>query len=161
MESAPEYAGVRIRFLAVVADLAILAVPFLAVTRIVKGTWIMSSGDHDWVSGWFVTDPLCLSFLAVMFLYFVLFEGLWGATLGKRVVGLRVVGVHGPAGLRRSLVRNVLRVVDNLPALGIVAVVLISRSEERARFGDRVAGTRVLRTRGGAAGSKQCSSTGG
>jgi len=34
--------------------------------------------------------------------------------------------------------------VDSLPALNILGVVLIATSPERARFGDRVAGTRVI-----------------
>jgi uncharacterized RDD family membrane protein YckC len=37
--------------------------------------------------------------------------------------------------------------VGELPAFHIVGIVLILRSPERARFGDRVAGTRVVRSR--------------
>lgn len=150
MRSEPEYAGVWIRFAAIVADLVLLCAVFFPATRVVKGTWLMSAGDHRWTRGLFITDPLCLAFLAVMFLYFVLTEAWSGGTVGKRLLGLRVASVTGSVGLRRSLIRNVLRVVDSLPTLGIVALILISTSQERARFGDRVAGTRVLRTRGGA-----------
>lgn len=126
-----------------------MSAAFFPVTRIAKGTWIMQAAEHRWVSGWFVTDPLCLVFLAIIFLYFVLFEGLLGSTPGKRVLGLRVISVDGsPAGLMKALVRNVLRVVDSLPALGLVAAVLITSSPEKARFGDRVAETRVVHIRG-------------
>ncbi len=145
------YAGAASRFAAIVLDLVLLSAVFFAVTRVVKGTWVMSPADHRWARGWFVTDPLCLVFLAVMFLYFVLFEGLLGATPGKRAVGLRVVGANGkPPGLDRSVVRNVLRVVDGLPALGILAAVLIVASQDRTRFGDRVAKTWVVHARPGA-----------
>ncbi len=150
MKAEPEYAGVWPRFMAVIVDLVLLSALFFVTTRIVRGTWLMSAGQHEWADGWFVTDPLCLTFLAVMFLYFVLLEAWFGATLGKRMIGLRVTGVMGRVSLRSSLVRNLLRVVDNLPVLGVVALVLISTSNECARFGDRVAGTRVLHTRGGA-----------
>ena len=146
-ESGPEYAGVSIRFSALVLDVILLSAVFFPVTRLAKGTWVMTAADHQWARGWFVTDPLCLVFLLVMFLYFVLFEGLSGATPGKRLLGLRVVGVDGsPVGLTRALLRNVLRVVDGLPTLGLVAAVLIATSDERARFGDRLAETRVVRT---------------
>jgi uncharacterized RDD family membrane protein YckC len=146
VKSEQKYAGVRVRFLALVLDLVLLSALFFPVTRVVKGTWVMSAEDHDWAYGWFVTDPLCLFFLAVMFLYFVLSEGLAGATIGKRIVGLRIVRADGDsASLVSALVRNLLRAVDSLPVLGILAVVLISTSPERARFGDRVAGTRVVR----------------
>ena len=119
---------------------------FFPVTRIVKGTWVMSASDHGWVRGWFVSDPLCLSFLVVMFLYFVLLEGLGGATVGKRLMGLRVVDVDGArTGLVRSVMRNVLRVIDSLPTMGLVGAVLIATRPDKARVGDLVAGTRVLR----------------
>jgi hypothetical protein len=71
---------------------------FFPITRLVKGVWLMSARDHNWVRGWFIFDPLCLVFLVIMALYFVLLEGLAGATLGKWLLGLRVVQVGGAAG---------------------------------------------------------------
>ena len=145
MTSGPDYAGVLIRLSAMVLDVVLLSAVFFPVTRIARGTWIMSAADHRWVRGWLVSDPLCLLFLVAMFLYFVLLEGFWGATLGKRLLGLRVVRADGTAvGLGAALIRNVLRVVDGLPTLGILAAVLIASSQERTRFGDRVADTRVV-----------------
>ncbi len=141
------YAGLWSRFLALLADTLLFCAVFFPTTRVVKGVWLMTPRDHLWVSGWFITDPLCLVFLAVMFLYFVLLEGWRGATLGKSLLGLRVVreGGGGAPGLSKSLARNALRLIDGLPALNILGVVLILRSPEGARFGDRVAGTRVVR----------------
>ncbi len=106
----------------------------------------MSRSEHEWTHGWWmVTDPLCVIFLVVMVLYFVLAEGMFGATIGKRVLGLRVVGLDGRRpGLPAALVRNLLRFVDALPALNILGVILILTSAERARFGDRAARTRVI-----------------
>ena len=142
------YAGLKIRFAALVVDFVILCLVFFPVTRIVKGVWIMSATDHLWGYGWIVTDPLCLIFLVVIVVYFVLLEGLFGGTIGKKLLHLRVVGVDGNTpGLGRALVRNLLRVVDALPALNILGVVLILKSPERARFGDRIAGTRVVNRR--------------
>ena len=147
--SAPKYkgnfAGLWNRFLALVFDLVILSLIFFPVTKLVKGVWLMSSGEHAWSYGWFITDPLCLTFLAAMFFYFVLLEGLLGATIGKMILGLQVVSTdRGPCGLKRSFIRNILRIVDALPALNILGVVLIAASPEKARFGDRIAGTRVI-----------------
>lgn len=142
------YAGVPIRYLAILLDLLVLSAVFFPVTRLVKGTWMMSASDHRWVHGWFVTDPLCLAFLAVMFIYFVLFEAFSGATPGKMAAGLRIVRpAGGRPGLTRSFVRNVLRLVDGLPALGILGAVLIATSRERTRLGDRLARTRVVLNR--------------
>ena len=146
IEADSTYAGVWSRFAALVADIVLMSCVFFPVTRIVKGTWVMSASDHGWVRGWFVSDPLCLLFLVAMFLYFVILEGLGGATVGKRLVGLGVVDVNGGrAGLIRSVIRNVLRVIDSLPTMGLVGAVLIATRADRARVGDLVAGTRVMR----------------
>lgn len=142
------YAGVRTRFAALAVDFILLSAVFFPVTRIVKGTWLMTASDHRWVSGWFVTDPLCLIYLFVIFAYFVLMEALAGDTVGKRLLGLRIIGVDSErVGLGKAFVRNVLRVVDSLPVLSILGIVLVTGSAEKARFGDRVAGTRVIRIR--------------
>ena len=76
------------------------------------------------------------------FIYFGLSELLSrGQTLGKRLSGIRVVRIDGfalePAGI---LVRNIFRVIDNLPPLWIVPLV----SKKSQRFGDMVAGTVVV-----------------
>jgi len=141
----PTYAGIWRRFWALVIDGLLFCAIFFPITRVVKGIWLMSAADHRWANGLFITDPLCLIFLALMVLYFVLLEGLVGTTLGKWALGLRVVRTDGgKPGPARSAARNLLRLVDGLPAFNIVGIVLILRSPEKARFGDRVAGTRVV-----------------
>ena len=148
MQNQIRFAGLLPRALALLVDLLVFCAVFFPVTRLLKGVWLMSATDHRWNQDLFVTDPLCLGFLLVMFLYFVLLEGLAGATLGKMVLGIRVERMGGGRpGFTKGLVRNLLRVVDSLPALGILGIILIATSPERARFGDRVAGTRVVRSR--------------
>ena len=143
-----KYAGLGLRILALGLDFLLLAIIFFPTTRLVKGVWLLSGSDHLWSYGWLITDPLCLVFLGAIILYFVLLEGLWGATLGKRILGLRVVGLAGKRpGLGRALARNLLRAVDALPAFSILGMVLIATSAEKARLGDRVAGTRVIKVR--------------
>jgi uncharacterized RDD family membrane protein YckC len=83
-----------------------------------------------------------------MVLYFVFLEGLTGATFGKWIAGIRVERMGGgKPGLVRGLWRNVMRIADGLPAFNILGIVLILTSEEKARFGDRVADTRVVKMR--------------
>lgn len=144
--SQPQYAGLGRRFVALVIDFLLLSMIFFPITRIFKGVWIMSTEDHLWEYGWFITDPLCISFLVIIVLYFVLAEGIFGATFGKRFSGLKVIQLNGGnPGVLRALIRNLLRAVDALPAFSILGAALILTSPERARFGDRVAGTRVIR----------------
>jgi uncharacterized RDD family membrane protein YckC len=140
------YAGLWIRGAALLLDWLVFCAVFFPITRVVKGVWLMGPSDHRWVSGSFVSDPLCLSFLLVIIAYFILLEGFFGATIGKCIVRIRVVGMDGERiTMARSAARNALRVVDSLPALNVVGIVLILTSPEKARFGDRVARTRVIR----------------
>ena len=146
MEKRSRYAGLVVRFLAIVVDFILFIAAFFPITRLVKGVWLMSISDHRWTSGWVAFDPICLTFLVVIIAYYVLLEAYAGATVGKWVMGIRVVDLDGnKPGLVTSLLRNVLRLVDSLPTLNILGVILILQSEQNARFGDRVAGTRVVR----------------
>ncbi len=147
MENKIRYAGLWPRFLALLVDFLLFCAVFFPVTRLVKGVWLMAPNDHNWVRGWFISDPICLIFLVIMALYMVLLESR-GMTLGKWLLGLRVAGTDGGRpGLWKSVLRNVLRFVDSLPTLNILGSILILRSAEHARFGDRIAGTRVIRVR--------------
>lgn len=86
-----------------------------------------------------------LATLLTQVAYATVLEAYWGQTVGKRLVGIVVVTPNLEAiGLRRSFVRNTLRLVDGVPAylIGVVSVVL---SPQRQRLGDRLAGTIVLR----------------
>lgn len=72
-------------------------------------------------------------------------EAYWGRTLGKRLVGIVVVTpgleVIGPG---RSLLRNLVRLVDSFPVY-FIGLISIGLSGRRQRVGDRLAGTVVLR----------------
>jgi len=144
--SNPPYAGLGRRFLALSIDGLLLSAVFFPITKIVKGVWIMSPAEHLWRVGWFVSDPLCMIFLMGIFLYFVILEGVFGRTVGKWILGLRVVSKdEGKPGLLRALLRNFLRLVDGLPVFSILGAVLIKVTAEKTRVGDLVAGTRVVK----------------
>jgi uncharacterized RDD family membrane protein YckC len=81
--------------------------------------------------------------------YFLIFETLFrGRTPGKRLTHLRVVSEDGRMlDWRQSLLRNLLRMVDSLPAGYLVGVVAMLISPRLQRLGDLVAGTIVIRER--------------
>lgn len=76
------------------------------------------------------------------FVYFTLLELLFrGQTFGKRIMGVRVVKTDGFALDAGSiLIRNLFRVLDNIPLMWIVPVL----SRRTQRTGDMVAGTVVI-----------------
>ena len=89
--------------------------------------------------------PLLLG-AVVTVLYYVVLEAKLGATLGKMAVGLRVLQEGGgPIEWKDAIVRNVLRIVDGLPAFYLLGVIVARASPRRQRIGDRVAGTIVVR----------------
>lgn len=72
-------------------------------------------------------------------------EAAFGRSLGKMLVGLRVISIDGSApSLSSLLIRNLLRVIDIGLLFLPLAVILFSRL--RQRTGDVAAGTLVVRT---------------
>ncbi len=56
---------------------------------------------------WGILDPICIVFLFMIFAYFILLEAYVGWTIGKKILGMRVVdGTGNKIGLSKSLVRN-------------------------------------------------------
>lgn len=82
------------------------------------------------------------------FAYWVVLQGKTGWTLGKRMVGIRLVRDDGstPAGVWRSLVRQLLWIVDSFPYLipYLTGFVTAKASSRNKRVGDMVAGTIVV-----------------
>jgi uncharacterized RDD family membrane protein YckC len=86
--------------------------------------------------------------MASFFAYNVICEAVWHATLGKRVLGLRVVAYGGgPAGLAAIVLRNLTKVASCLVwVVGVpLALATIATNPNHQRLGDRLAQTYVLR----------------
>jgi uncharacterized RDD family membrane protein YckC len=138
------YAGVGWRAVAAVIDAAVLFAVAYAVAQATGG--VTETGFE--IQG----GPAFLSFL-IWFVYYTATEALLGASLGKLLLGLRVVTVDGaPIGWPAAVVRNVLRAVDGF-LFYLVAALFAWGSPRRQRLGDRVAGTVVIRQRNAAAGA--------
>jgi uncharacterized RDD family membrane protein YckC len=78
--------------------------------------------------------------------YYVFFETvLHGRTPGKSAMSLRVVSEGGqPLGFGSSLLRNLLRAADFLPAGYAIGLVVMGRDPRFRRLGDLAAGTIVV-----------------
>ncbi|MGI8774110.1 MAG: RDD family protein [Actinomycetota bacterium] len=83
----------------------------------------------------------------VLFFYYVILETLWsGRSIGKRALGLRVIDASGGAvGIRASVVRNILRIIDVLPFVYLIGTIAVVTSKRNQRLGDMVGGTLVVR----------------
>src|SRR5579885_3015281 len=83
--------------------------------------------------------------LAVIFGYYIFFEGTWhGQTPGKKVARIRVIEQNGqPVSWPAVIIRNLVRAADTAVLLIGLLVVMIDRNERR--LGDLAAGTLVIR----------------
>ncbi|SEO64475.1 Uncharacterized membrane protein YckC, RDD family [Amphibacillus marinus] len=100
------------------------------------------------------TDQQLLWFLAIIVIfvfvlewsYFVVQEFFWnGKTIGKRIIGLRVIQDNGHRiTLLSSIIRNLLRIIDSLPTSYLLGLMLIFFQAKHQRLGDLAAGTIVV-----------------
>lgn len=133
-------AGLGSRFAATLLDLVIQVGVILALALVLG-----SVGN----GGYVIAIYLVLVFL-VFFAYDIVFET-WnsGRTIGKMAAGTRVVRTGGqPEGFGASAVRNLIRIIDFLPAFYLVGMVAILVAPRNQRLGDLAAGTYVIRERG-------------
>jgi uncharacterized RDD family membrane protein YckC len=90
-----------------------------------------------------------LLWFVLAFGYWIVCERVWGMTIGKRIFSIRVVGDDGGnPGLGSCVGRNLLRVVDGFPYVlpYLVGFVVAKTNGDRRRIGDKLAGTRVVRS---------------
>jgi uncharacterized RDD family membrane protein YckC len=142
IELAYDVAGIGSRFLAAIVDsLLIIVGQALLLYLLGLATAAMSVGESVVIG-----LGAGLSFL-MLWGYYIIFELVWsGQSPGKRLVGLRVVREGGrPITFVSSAIRNVVRLVDFLPALYGIGVVVMFIDARARRLGDFAAGTLVVR----------------
>jgi uncharacterized RDD family membrane protein YckC len=131
-------AGLGIRFGARLLDVLIVGIPSAIVLGLIG------------VSGF--AGSIVISLL--WFGYFVYLESSQGATIGKKLLNLRVIGTDGAfPSMEVAAKRNIWMLFGVIPILGsllsliavIVIAVTISSAPDNRGYHDTFAGTRVLR----------------
>lgn len=138
----PRAATLGDRLIAVVFDSIMLLGAFVVIVIWTVKKWGVSEGDHIQLTAASLLVAGTLS-TVVLFLYLWLFEGCFGATLGKIIVGIRVAHTAARSGLVASAIRNALRMVDGI-GFYVVGAMVAGCSNRRQRVGDIFAGTIVL-----------------
>jgi len=144
-----QVAGIGSRFLATLVDTLIITL--LQVVTVVSFILILNALDASILrntSAWVIA-----LFGLVIFIfywgYYIFFEMLWnGQSPGKRWTGLRVIRSDGtPITLSESLIRNLVRTIDFLPATYGVGVITMFIDKQSRRLGDLAANTLVVHDR--------------
>ena len=145
-------AGIGSRFLAALIDSLIILVLQLVVNigvlLVARFLFGFSLSGSDTGLAWLLGIFGLVAF-AFLWGYYIFFEMLWnGQSPGKRRVGLRVMRMDGtPITLSESIIRNLVRLVDFLPAYYGVGVIAMFINSQSRRLGDLAAGTVVVHDR--------------
>lgn len=133
-------AGPISRMLAVLVDLAAIAVITGTLDKALSLAGVISPQLYSALK-------IVAAFVATLG-YPIASEWLWrGQTLGKRLLGLRVIDAEGRrVTLPQIIVRNLLRPVDMLPAFYLVGGVACWLGRHHQRLGDLAARTIVIRS---------------
>ncbi|TCC41212.1 CHAT domain-containing protein [Kribbella speibonae] len=141
----PVIAGMGDRLLARFVDLSLYLIPFVLLTP--SSTTETSSAEPDvayvlWLGGDYLAAAICE----------VVLTAIWGCTLGKRLVRLRVVRDDDgrPIGWREALLRWLIQFLGWGPCLFIGAAVIYAtpfwdKTGRNRGWHDRVAGTVVVK----------------
>src|SRR6267143_5268650 len=138
------------RVLALIADTIIISLldavlnGAFGITRVTSGvaTTVGSGGYSSFTTQTTVDWP----WLALLWVtYYAVLEGLFGATVGKGLAGLRITDMEGRRiGPQAAIVRNLARLLDVLPFIYLLGGILTLTTRQHQRLGDRLAGTIVV-----------------
>ncbi len=130
------------RFIAFALDLALLFGLFAIVDAWAFMRWSKFDTNELQLTAASLTIAITMN-AAILFLYGWLLEAACGATLGKVLVGIRVVRTTQRGALAACAVRNLLRIVDGL-GFYLVGTAVAACSDVRQRIGDICAHTAVI-----------------
>src|SRR5690625_3540660 len=137
-------AGLGSRAAAMIIDQVILT---LANTGLILLLILMTSSDiwqimeHGWmVAAWLI------ALFALNWGYFFVSEYFFnGKTIGKNIIGIRVIQENGHSiTVLSAIIRNLLRVIDVLPSGYFIGIILVFLHSKHKRLGDMAAGTVVV-----------------
>jgi uncharacterized RDD family membrane protein YckC len=129
---------------AALIDLALLVAVF-AILAATIGESTVEGGEVSFE----LNGPEAALYLALVLLYYFALESTIGQTVGKLLLGLRVVRTDGSRpSTGAAAVRTLLRVVDWLPFLYLVGfIAMLATGPRRQRLGDLAARTAVAQGR--------------
>ncbi len=138
------------RIVAGFIDLVVLTVLFVAMGLIFGGahsqtaTSLSNPSVHQTNHSVSLTGGSFVLFVILCLAYYFVLESRSGQTIGKRLMGVRVVDLDGGRPTTGAVFRRTLgRLVDVLPLLYQVGLIATGFGQRRQRIGDRLAHTTV------------------
>jgi uncharacterized RDD family membrane protein YckC len=138
--------------------LLIVMTPTLVTLLILKMPFSNAAGNQLWFNSLSLANLVTLvlvglasilSALIVIFGYYIFLEGHYGYTIGKYILGLRVLKTNGTKiGYKEAILRNISKYINNLIIIDTL-IMLIFFYHEKQRGFDRIANTMVVHLRKG------------
>lgn len=129
------------RFLALLVDAIIVGIVVAIIVGLAAGSAFVFGGFAP-VTFFFGTFALAAGIILI--LYFPLMESTSGATLGKKVLGLKVVSkTGGNPSFGEAFVRNVSKIYWVLLLLDVIVGLAISKGYQQ-KYSDHLMGTSVV-----------------
>jgi uncharacterized RDD family membrane protein YckC len=130
-----------IRLIAYIIDGIIIFV-VTVILGIIAAIALVATGSLFLFGGLWITFGL---FGLLSILYFIVLDVVWGATIGKRVMGLQVQTVKGArATFGQSFIRNISKINPLLIFLDWLIAIVTTGPDKRQKLTDRWAGTTVV-----------------
>jgi uncharacterized RDD family membrane protein YckC len=131
------------RFIALIIDSIIIAIPVYIIWNFVFFSLLFSGAWWLLGFGSWLLLPFFLGIIEVF--YFVILDVSWGATIGKRILGLQVQMENGgKVDFGKAFIRNISKIYWLLLLLDLLIGVATPGRDRRQKYSDRMAGTTVF-----------------
>ena len=130
------------RVLAIIVDGLLVGIPSSLISMLLFGTSSVYGSNMDASQ----VAPVASISLVVFLGYYILLEGYLGQTVGKMLLGIKVIreDTGEVPGVGAASIRTVLRLIDGLFGY-LVGFIAVLASAKRQRLGDMAAHTLVVR----------------
>ena len=133
------YAGFWRRFAAGLIDTLVVGLIFASIIVLL----LLRNGFSFYN---IIESVLGLFGIAIWIIYFPFAEAQWGATIGKKIVGIKVLNANGnPVNFLRSAGRNLAKIVSSLVLM--IGFIMIGFTEKKQGLHDMIASCVVVKSR--------------
>ncbi len=140
------------RLVAAIIDWILLGIVIAILSVILFAGWILTTGADGWgvdfsPGVWMGLGVVSFSLTVLGIVYFAVTESMWGASIGKMLLGLKVAGEDGRNPLIvNAFIRNVSRIHGLIFLLDFIGGMILE-GDPRQRFTDRFAKTVVYQAK--------------
>jgi len=135
-----------LRLIAYIIDCIIVGIPAGIIWIIITATAAFTGSYFFFAYGTWLVLPFILGILQL--LYFIILDVSWGATIGKRVLGLQVQMENGgKVPFNKAFIRNISKIYWLFLVLDWLIGVATAGADRRQKYTDRIAGTTVASVR--------------